>query len=138
MSVSIRLAQVADIDQLVRLTAQLGYDITTDEASARLRRVLERPDQRFFIADDRRPVGWLHAARVEYFESGACVVINGLVVDSECRGAGVGRLSCSRRSSGRAKRVSGLCGCGRAINATARTASTRGKATRSSRRSWPS
>ena len=27
-----------------------------------------------------------------YFESGACVVINGLVVDSDCRGAGVGRL----------------------------------------------
>ena len=92
MSVSIRLAQVADTDHLVRLTAQLGYDITTEEASARLQRVLERPDQRFFIADDGRPVGWLHAARVEYFESGDCVVINGLVVDSDCRGAGIGRL----------------------------------------------
>ncbi len=92
MSVSIRLAQVADTDHLVRLTAQLGYDITTEEASARLQRVLERPDHRFFIADDGRPVGWLHAARVEYFESGACVVINGLVVDSDCRGAGIGRL----------------------------------------------
>ena len=94
MPVSIRLAQVADAGHLVRLTAQLGYDITTEDASARLQRVLERPDQRFFIADvdDGRPVGWLHAARVEYFESGACVVINGLVVDSDCRGAGVGRL----------------------------------------------
>jgi GNAT superfamily N-acetyltransferase len=92
MSVSIRLAQVADTDRLVRLTAQLGYDITTAEASARLQRVLERPDQRFFVADDGGPVGWLHAVRVEYFESGACVVINGLVVDSDCRGAGVGRL----------------------------------------------
>ena len=92
MAVSIRLAQVADAEHLVRLTAQLGYDITIEDASARLQRVLERPDQRFFIADDGRPVGWLHAARVEYFESGACVVINGLVVDSDCRGAGVGLL----------------------------------------------
>jgi GNAT superfamily N-acetyltransferase len=92
MAVSIRLAQVADAEHLVRLTAQLGYDITIKDASERLQRVLERRDQRFFIADDGRPVGWLHAARVEYFESGACVVINGLVVDSDCRGAGVGRL----------------------------------------------
>ena len=37
-------------------------------------------------------MGWLHAARVEYFESGACVVINGLVVDSASRGKGIGRL----------------------------------------------
>ena len=92
MSVSIRLAQIADAGHLVRLTAQLGYDITIEEASDRLQRAMSRADQRFFIADDGRPVGWLHAARVEYFESGACVVINGLVVDSGCRGAGVGRL----------------------------------------------
>ena len=92
MPVSVRLARISDADPLVRLTAQLGYDITLEEASQRLSKALSRTDQRFFIADDGRPVGWLHAGRVEYFESGVCVVINGLVVDSECRGAGVGRL----------------------------------------------
>ena len=96
MSISVRLAQAADAVCLVRLTAQLGYDITAEDAAARLQRALNRQDQRFFIADDGGPVGWLHAARVEYFESGACIVINGLVVDSKCRGAGIGRLLLQR------------------------------------------
>lgn len=93
MPVSIRAAELRDADDIARLTGQLGYDITTAEASDRLTRVLSRADQRFFIASlESRPVGWLHAVRVEYFESGVCVVINGLVVDGACRGEGIGRL----------------------------------------------
>lgn len=93
MAVVIRTAQMRDADDIVRLTAELGYAITSDEACVRLQRIFQRSDQRFFVAArDGEAIGWLHAAIVEYFESGACAVINGLVVDSRCRGEGIGRL----------------------------------------------
>ena len=39
---------------------------------------------------DGRIAGWLHAAIEEYLETGAFVVIAGLVVDRDCRGRGIG------------------------------------------------
>lgn len=93
MSVSVRPARVTDADEVARLTTQLGYDADPSVVEVRLARILSRPDQQFFVAElDGRPVGWLHALTAEYVESGAFVVIGGLVVDRNYRRMGVGRL----------------------------------------------
>ena len=88
-----RPARVTDAHEVARLTTQLGYDADASIIAARLGRLLSREDQQFFVAElDGRPVGWLHALTAEYVESGAFIVIGGLVVDRNYRRMGVGRL----------------------------------------------
>ena len=93
MPVLIRTARAADADDVARLTGHLGYDVAPADVEASLSRILARTDQQFLVAEiDGRPVGWLHLGVVEYIETGPFAVINGLVVDSGCRGQGIGRL----------------------------------------------
>jgi GNAT superfamily N-acetyltransferase len=83
---------MSDAAVLADLTAQLGYEVEPGMAADRLTRILNRADQRFWVADlDDRPVGWIHAAAVESLESGPSVVIAGLVVDRRQRRQGIGR-----------------------------------------------
>ena len=90
---SVRPVSVTDADDVARLTTQLGYDADPSAIAATLGRILSRQDQQFFVAElDGRPVGWVHALAAEYVESGAFVVIGGLVVDKNYRRKGVGRL----------------------------------------------
>ena len=89
---TIRAARLTDIDDIVRLTGQLGYDVTASDAAAKLSRILSRHDQQFFIAEAARQiVGWLHAAVTESIEADPFVVVAGLVVDRDHRGQGIGR-----------------------------------------------
>ena len=91
MALLIRTARVSDAAEIARLTTQLGYEVTADQTSARLQRLLGRADQDFFIADvDGRPVGWVHVFLAEYIEAEAFVVIGGLVVDRDHRRLGIG------------------------------------------------
>ena len=92
MVTSVRTATLSDAADVVDLTAQLGYDVDFAAVRARLARILERLDQRFFIAEiGGRAVGWLHAAAWEYIETHAFVVVAGLVVDRKHRKRGIGR-----------------------------------------------
>ena len=93
IGVAVRPANVTDADEVARLTTQLGYDADPSVVAATLGRILSRQDQKFFVAElDGRAVGWLHALIAEYVESGAFVVIGGLVVDRNHRRKGVGRI----------------------------------------------
>jgi GNAT superfamily N-acetyltransferase len=88
---------VSDAAAVGDLTGQLGYDVEASELGERLSRILERPDQRFLIAElEGRPVGWVHAAIWEYIETEAFVVIGGLVVDRSHRGRGIGGILMQR------------------------------------------
>ena len=88
---TLRDADVSDAARIAELTAQLGYGVDTTVAAERLSRFLARTDQRFRVAElDGRTVGWIHTAIEEYLETGAFVVVAGLVVDRDCRGCGVG------------------------------------------------
>ena len=89
---TVRDARLSDIDDIVRLTGQLGYDVTASEAAAKLSRILSRHDHRFLIAEaGGQIVGWLHAAVTESIEADPFVVVGGLVVDRDHRGQGIGR-----------------------------------------------
>jgi GNAT superfamily N-acetyltransferase len=91
-TVTIRPAQLSDADAIAVLTKQLGYDVEPSIVADRLSRILPRGDQQFLIADDNgRSVGWVHMAIAEFVDSGAFVVIAGLVVDRDHREQGIGR-----------------------------------------------
>jgi GNAT superfamily N-acetyltransferase len=94
---TIRLGRVADAPQIAQLSTQLGYDLEVAAAAERLARILPRPDQQFFVADqDGRAVGWLHACIADYIDAVRFVMIAGLVVDREQRRLGIGRALMAR------------------------------------------
>ena len=93
MTASVRVARISDAEDIVTLTAQLGYEVELVSLRERLRRVLGRPEHQLIVAElEGRTVGWLHAAVWESIEADPFVVIRGLVVDRNHRRQGVGRL----------------------------------------------
>jgi GNAT superfamily N-acetyltransferase len=97
VSVTIREARRADAVEIARLTAQLGYDLTEEDAAERLSRILIRDDQRFLVADiGGRATGWVHVVLVEYVDAEAFALIGGLVVDQAHRQLGIGRALMDR------------------------------------------
>jgi GNAT superfamily N-acetyltransferase len=97
MDIALRFARVDDAEAVARLTAQLGYEITTADAATRLSRILARRDHHFLVADvDGRLAGWLHASLSEHIDAESCVLIEGLVVDRGSRGRGIGKLLLGR------------------------------------------
>jgi len=97
MAVSIRAARESDAADIARLTEQLGYTATPSEIGARLSTILARPDDQFFVAEHSgQAVGWLHATICRYVEADPFVVIGGLVVDSNHRRQGIGRMLMER------------------------------------------
>jgi len=92
MTVTVRLARAADAADIARLMSQLGYDVEVSAIASRVQKILTRDDQRLLIAEMHgRGVGWVHAVRSEYLETGAFVLIGGLVVDRAHRRHGIGR-----------------------------------------------
>jgi GNAT superfamily N-acetyltransferase len=95
--IATRVAQLTDVEEIARLTAQLGYDVPADVVRARLASILERADHRFVVAEvDGCVAAWIHGAVIECIEAEPFVMIAGLVVDREHRKAGVGRLLLGR------------------------------------------
>jgi amino-acid N-acetyltransferase len=91
--ISIRAAETTEAQAIARLLGQLGYDATPADIASRLARILTRRDHRFVIAEaEGQVVGWIHASVSEHIDSAACVLIEGLVVDREHRGRGIGRV----------------------------------------------
>jgi GNAT superfamily N-acetyltransferase len=87
----IRVANISDKIELVRLSVQLGYPVTEGEMENRLQRLLSDPNNAVFVFDsiDGRLAGWVHVfgkllLELEYAE------IGGLVVDSDFRRQGIG------------------------------------------------
>jgi len=86
-AVTVRPARLSDADAIAALTRQLG-----SAAAERLSRLLTRNGQQILVADrDGRAIGWIHLVAAEYIDSGAFVIVAGLVVDREYRKQGIGR-----------------------------------------------
>ena len=122
---SIRAAETRDADAVARLLAQLGYDATPADIASRLARILTRSDHRFVIAEaEGVVVGWIHASVSEHIDSAACVLIEGLVVDRERRGRGIGRvLQSTMLRGGRGQSAAAWCGSARRMHGPRRTSS---------------
>jgi GNAT superfamily N-acetyltransferase len=114
---TIRLARPADRDDLARLSTQLGYPMSAEEAEARLKEISpgdpQAPspgaNQSVLVAElDGRVIGWIQVEVSRVFESLRQGEICGLVVDEAVRGAGIGRRlveEAERWAAGRGCRV---------------------------------
>jgi GNAT superfamily N-acetyltransferase len=87
-----REARVSDSTELAALTTELGYPSTAADLQRRLPPLLGSPGHLILVAVDAsdRAVAWLHVAVRRHLESDPYVEIEGIVVASSHRGAGLG------------------------------------------------
>lgn len=87
----IRDIRPTDIAAARRLLGELGYDLEEADVRARLEQVLATTGHRVFVAEiDSRVVGLMHVFERPALEKPCEAVVQAIVVDSECRGSGIG------------------------------------------------
>ncbi|PSK89292.1 hypothetical protein B0I18_11293 [Taibaiella chishuiensis] len=89
-----RNMQATDAAAVNRLSEQLGYPQTLADTTAYIQSVLDSNDDCAFVALDaaNQVCGWIHGFKTRRIESAAFTEIGGLVVDSNNRGQGAGRI----------------------------------------------
>lgn len=91
-ALSIREIDLADDEAAAQLSGELGYPVAVDAMRERIRHMALLPDHAVFVAClDRTVVGWIDVGVVHHLQADPCAEIGGLVVSSDCRGAGIGR-----------------------------------------------
>jgi len=81
-----------DIPQLPPLLAQLGYQLTLDEAQRRVAAVTSTPDHSLVVAEAaERIVGLLHVFARPAIENPREAVVQAIIVDEAYRKGGVGK-----------------------------------------------
>ena len=89
---AIRPATTADREALARLSTQLGYPMSPEQADARLRELSASDDQALLVAESEgRAVAWIQTEVSRVFEALRQAEICGLVVDEGFRSSGIGR-----------------------------------------------
>lgn len=93
-----RLASGDDVQRIATLSEQLGYPASAQEIRRRLQQVQQDKDHAVYVAEqaDGRVVGWVHVYLRLLLVADLQAEIGGLVVDEECRQAGIGQLLMQR------------------------------------------
>jgi N-acetylglutamate synthase-like GNAT family acetyltransferase len=92
MELSIRTALISDSPAIAELSTQLGYETDSTAIGRRLQALQGKTDNCVFVAvDENNIVGWVHGFIALRVESDSFVEVAGLVVDTNCRGKGVGK-----------------------------------------------
>jgi ribosomal protein S18 acetylase RimI-like enzyme len=91
---NIRRATESDAARLAQLSGVLGYPVSPNAMAHRLARILSRPEDVIFVAEEPTAgiIGWIHGAERDTLESDLRCEILGLVVDATHRGRGVVRI----------------------------------------------
>jgi GNAT superfamily N-acetyltransferase len=90
---NIRRAAASDTEQIAVLCGQLGYPATAAEVSARFAKIAGLADHAVFVAEeDAQLLGWIHVHIAPSMLATARAELSALVVHSERRGTGVGKL----------------------------------------------
>ena len=75
------------------LSHQLGYPLTVDETTANIKAVINSQDHIAFMAEfNNKVVGWIGASQAFMIEVMPHCEINGLVIDKDFYGKGIGKL----------------------------------------------
>lgn len=92
-SLSIREIDPADAEATAQLSGELGYPVSADTMRERIRRMASLTDYAVFIGClHRTVVGWIDVGVVHHLQADRYAEIGGLVVSSDYRGAGIGRM----------------------------------------------
>src|SRR5215471_12325344 len=82
-----------DAASVAALSRQLGYPLSADQILANINAVRRSTDHDAFVAIyDSHVVGWIGVAQAIMIESLPFCEINGLVIDENHRGKGIGKL----------------------------------------------
>jgi GNAT superfamily N-acetyltransferase len=97
-AIEIRSAEERDISDLGRLAGELGYPSTPERVRERFAGIKASLHHATFVAaiDGNTVIGWIHLSEAHTLETDPRAEINGLVVDSNFRSGGVGRLLVER------------------------------------------
>ncbi len=89
---TIRTARLEDAPVIAVLATQLGYPTNAEQAEARLRDVLNRPDGAVLVAEseDETAIGWVHVVGSYGIQSDPFAEITAMVVDETRRSQGIG------------------------------------------------
>lgn len=92
MSIAIREMRPPDIPVCQLLLFQLGYDLTLQEVERRYGAIQDKQDHAVFVGEqDGQVVALLHVYERPAFDKPPEVIVQALIVDQNCRGAGVGK-----------------------------------------------
>jgi GNAT superfamily N-acetyltransferase len=91
-AIHLRPMHPGDAGDVVELTGQLGYGVTSAEVIERLAHIAGDPDHRVLVAEagESRLLGWVHVRGSRLIEAEPAAEIGGLVVAEGARRAGVG------------------------------------------------
>jgi GNAT superfamily N-acetyltransferase len=93
MDILTREMTIDDATAIAGLTRQLGYPLHADQVRRNTRAVLGDKDHSAFVAfDGETVIAWIGVAMAVQIELPAFCEINGLVVDKQYRGKGIGKL----------------------------------------------
>ena len=93
MKIEIRQMKADDAEAVNLLSQQLGYSLSIQQTLQNINAVLKSIDHTAFVAvAENEIVGWVGAARSVMIEVMPHCEINGLVIDENCRGKGIGKL----------------------------------------------
>ncbi len=93
MEIIIREITSTDAEEVNILSRQLGYPLTIGQTSQNIDAIRNSKDHIAFAAvNESRIVGWIGAAHSIMLEVMPCCEINGLVIDENYRGKGIGKL----------------------------------------------
>lgn len=96
--INIRLAKVEDVEHIAQLMNQLGYPVDKDTLTARFNLFISQDGYDIAVTTDLNDiaVGWVAWSKSMLFVSDKTQIhIEGLVVDENCRGQNIGKLSMS-------------------------------------------
>ena len=93
MKISIREMTANDAKAVNALSKQLGYPLSIEQTLQNIYAVLQSKDHTAFVAEyDSEIVGWVGASQSIMIEVMPHCEINGLVIDQDHRGMGIGKL----------------------------------------------
>ncbi len=104
----VRIARIADADNIAVLCGQLGYPSSAASVRRRLRSLAGNRDHAVWVAEleGGAVVGWIHVFVKQLLESNREAEIGGLAVDEAFRGQGAGKALVERAERwARAKRL---------------------------------
>ena len=93
MKIIIREMAADDAKAVNTLSNQLGYPLSIEQTLQNINAVLESKDHTAFVAEyENKIVGWIGASQAIMIEVMPHCEINGLVIDQDHRGMGIGKL----------------------------------------------
>lgn len=93
MKISIREMTANDAKAVNTLSEQLGYPLSIEQTLQNIKAVLQSQDHTAFVAEhENEIVGWIGASQAIMIEVMPHCEINGLVIDQDHRGMGIGKL----------------------------------------------